>query len=171
MNNHSYHQWSARGFTLIELMVVIAIAAILMAVAVPSYMSFSANNNASDITLILKASINRAKNEAVRQGTTMKLCALKSDGSTNCGIATSWQYGWVIVPASSSTIIQKYQPNGASGIVISTTGTPPLSFSAQGLMTPIATFTFTIKPPQCTSGFQVVVGAAGQTTTTQVTCP
>lgn len=57
-----------RGFTLIELMVTVAIAAILLMVAVPGMTSFKRNAELTSATNSLLVAINTARGEAMKRG-------------------------------------------------------------------------------------------------------
>ena len=63
---HSNRRYEA-GLTLIELAVAISILAILVSVAIPSFVEFLKNNRVSSQTNELVALISLAKNEAVRR--------------------------------------------------------------------------------------------------------
>lgn len=77
----------ARGFTLIELMVTLALVVILMAVAVPSLTTFQRNAQLTSFSNTMLASINAARGEAMKRG--MNAMMVPSDGS-------SWSSGWVV---------------------------------------------------------------------------
>jgi type IV fimbrial biogenesis protein FimT len=87
---------AARGFTLIELMVTVAVAVILIAVGVPAFNSFVMNDR--DITQInaLVASFNYARSEAIKQhgSAGVKVCP-SSDGAT-CNGTSAWSGGWIV---------------------------------------------------------------------------
>jgi type IV fimbrial biogenesis protein FimT len=59
---------SAGGFTLIELMVTVAIIAIAMTVAVPSLTTFQRNSELTSTINTLLAAMNAAKGEAMKRG-------------------------------------------------------------------------------------------------------
>lgn len=59
------------GFTILELMVVIAVLAILLTVAVPSIQQLIKNNRVTSQTNELVAMINFARNEAIRRNGTI----------------------------------------------------------------------------------------------------
>ncbi|RPA63882.1 prepilin-type N-terminal cleavage/methylation domain-containing protein [Shewanella frigidimarina] len=79
------------GFTLIEVMVTVAIAAIVIVVAVPSlnslYESVRAKNNTDKIHSILVL----ARNQAINYGTIVNICSLQT--ATSCKSGTDWSKG------------------------------------------------------------------------------
>ena len=76
-----------RGFTLVELMVTLALMAILVGIAVPSFSTMIANNRIATQTNELVGALNLARSEAVRRGQGVSI------RSTAAGIefATGWR--------------------------------------------------------------------------------
>jgi len=70
------------GFTLIELMVVIAIAGILLLVGVPSLNSYFQNNNIITTSNHINSFIALARSEALKRGHQIIVC--RSSGTTSC---------------------------------------------------------------------------------------
>lgn len=81
-----------QGFTLIELMVTLTVAAILLAVAVPGFSSFIKKNRLDTQQNVLFGSISYARSEAMSRGRNVTLCA-SSDGASCTG---SWSQGWIV---------------------------------------------------------------------------
>lgn len=71
----------SRGFTLIELMVTIAVAAILMAIAVPSFTSLINSNRLTSAANEMVAAVQTARLEAVRTRRPVTICT-SADGLT-----------------------------------------------------------------------------------------
>ncbi|MDO8261672.1 MAG: GspH/FimT family pseudopilin [Gallionella sp.] len=78
---------AGRGFTLIELMVTVAMVAIMMALAVPSITTFMRNAELTSFTNTLLAAINAARSEAMKRG--RHAMVVPNDGS-------DWNSGWVV---------------------------------------------------------------------------
>lgn len=90
------------GFTLIELIVVIALAAIIMTLAVPSYQNLIANNRITAHTNELVTAINMARSEAVKRNVRVVLCrsANPTASSPTCGGSeNTWTTGWLLFAA------------------------------------------------------------------------
>src|SRR4030067_1077024 len=83
------------GFTLIELMVTLAVGAILLSVAVPSFSTMIMNNRLITQTNDFVTALNIARSEAIKRSGRVTMC--KSNDNTACDIsATGWVQGWII---------------------------------------------------------------------------
>ncbi|MFZ5594347.1 MAG: GspH/FimT family pseudopilin [Pseudomonadota bacterium] len=80
------------GFSLVELMVVLAIAAIIATIAVPSFRSTLQNNRLASQANDFVATLHLARGEAVKQGRRTTVCV--SDNQTSCS-GTDWAKGWL----------------------------------------------------------------------------
>jgi type IV fimbrial biogenesis protein FimT len=79
----------ARGFNLIELMVAVAIAAILLGIAVPSFRGTSINTTMVGLNNRLIYALNFARSEAVRRGVAVEVLAVNGNAS--------WSQGWSVI--------------------------------------------------------------------------
>lgn len=85
------------GFTLIELLVTIAAAAILMAVAVPSFNDLIVSSRLSTQTNDLIAAINTARSEAIKRNRNTSFCRAASATATSCVSSSgTWEH-WIVV--------------------------------------------------------------------------
>lgn len=89
-----------RGLTLIELMVAIAVIAVLAVLAVPNLNNFMRNNRLTSQINSFVSALQVARNEAVKRGAHVVLCA--SDNQTSCN-TTQWELGWIIFVDGSNT--------------------------------------------------------------------
>ena len=78
---------------MIELMVVLAIAAILATVAVPSFRSVIQNNRLATQANELTGTLNFARGEAIKRGASVTVCV--SSNQTTCTGGLTWQNGWI----------------------------------------------------------------------------
>ena len=85
---------NSKGFTLLELMVVIAILGITTAIAAPGLSTMIANNRISSGASDFVAALQFAKAEAVARVNPVTLC--KSTNLTGCNGAGDWQQGWIV---------------------------------------------------------------------------
>lgn len=80
-----------RGFTLVELMITLAVVAILVALAAPPFQSFVENNRSVTATNEFLSALTLTRSEAVKRDRVTVLCA-SSDGATCTG---AWNEGWI----------------------------------------------------------------------------
>ena len=83
------------GFTLIELMVTVAVVALVATIAVPSFTQFI--NSQRQVTLIneLVMTMNLARSEAVKQTRHVTVCK-SADGAQCGGNDVDWEDGWIV---------------------------------------------------------------------------
>jgi type IV fimbrial biogenesis protein FimT len=111
MSNHDYRRRIyAEGFTLIELMVTLAIAAVLATLAAPSFQAMIIKSRLTGVGSQFTGHIFRARNEAISRNTCTVMClstttetAVTTNGSgkvnggpicANAG--NDWQQGWIV---------------------------------------------------------------------------
>jgi type IV fimbrial biogenesis protein FimT len=90
---------ASRGFTLLELMVTLTVAAILFGIGVPSFVQLVRNSRATTGINDLSTAFAIARSEAVRRGTNVTVCR-SSDGAT-CG--ANWADGWIAFVDTAAT--------------------------------------------------------------------
>lgn len=83
------------GFTMTELVVTMGIAAMLMAIGVPSYRYVTYSNRVSGEINGLLGDLQYARSEAVKEGQQVSICPASAD-YTSCVTSSSWQSGWIV---------------------------------------------------------------------------
>ena len=91
-----------RAFTLIELLITIAVAGVLIAIAVPSFKSAIIGNQLNTISSELADAMSTARNESVNRNKTMILCRTDTAESAACKTGTIWEY-WIIKQNTSTS--------------------------------------------------------------------
>jgi len=83
-----------RGFTLMELMFTITVLAILLGLAVPSFLDTVRNNRLITQNNEFIGALNLARNEAWKRGNSVSMCA--SADQATCSGANDWTTGWIV---------------------------------------------------------------------------
>lgn len=83
-----------RGFTLVELVVTIALLAILTTLAAPSFAELLRQWRRDSATRELTTSMQLARSEAIKSSRQMVVCP-STDGSS-CAASNEWNTGWIV---------------------------------------------------------------------------
>ncbi len=159
------------GFTLLELMVTVAVAAILLALALPSFQQTLRSNRVATSTNALLGALALARSEAIRTTHTSSLCA--SSSGTACG--GTWTDGFLVWTDSNANGVLnagetvKFS-HGSESISLTGAGNS-ITFDARGR--PSAAAILTLKATTCGSAQlqrRVEVRLTGQVSTSKESC-
>ncbi len=184
-----------QAFTLIELMVTLAVLAIVLAVAIPSFNTQIQNNRSLALGEDFTTALSFARSEAVKRGGPVTLCASNA-AQADCG--NDWDNGWLIAvdaadetaaapsvdsaddilrvwdtpPDNAVITVQRTDSDGSNG-----TATSFIRFTGMGTLARINNEAKSAKvvahTEGCTGESQqtVVVGVAGLVRVSRTACP
>ena len=89
LSKRGWENTQCGGFTLLELMITIALVAIVMGIGVPSYQDFVVKNRIQTQASEIRSSLAMARVEAIRRGLWIRVCP----GQDGCRGA-NWHEGW-----------------------------------------------------------------------------
>lgn len=115
------------GYTLIELMVTIAILAILLTIAVPSFTSVINSNRLEAQASEIAISLQSARSEALRLNRSVSVC--RSTNGSTCAGAGQWDSWITLLPGNNALLRNAY----AKAPVQVTSAVSAVTFGADGL--------------------------------------
>lgn len=142
------HPSRGQGFTLIELMITIAIAAILLAIGIPSFRTMILQNRLSGNVNEFIAANMFARSEAIKLGQGVTLCpAVNAEsGSNACVDPGDWSTGWLVTTTDPVTAIQTVLARQAalpSETSVTPAASAAITYTGMGQLKTTATSTLT----------------------------
>jgi type IV fimbrial biogenesis protein FimT len=131
------------GFTLVEMMVTVAVVAVLAGVAVPAMRAFVQDERQFTQAQRLWMSLNLARSESRKQDVSINVCA-STDGLTCSGSASGWSTGWIVLSSAAGTakpaMTVPALPSGST--VLEAAPLAAVTFYSNGMVNAPAAFTF-----------------------------
>lgn len=171
------------GFTLVELVVTVAVVAVVASLAMPDFSETVRQWRRDSATRTLTSSLQLARSEAIKSTRKVMLCP--STNSTSCASSTEWRNGWIVFVDDGATdqafnsgerILQVVSSQGGIASLTTAANVEFLQFMPNGLMAAGSTSgaktgatTFTITPSGATSATlvnKVVVSSVGRPSVT-----
>jgi len=158
------------GFTVIELMIGIAVLAIVMGLAVPAFTQFIQNNRLAAKANEVVGAFQFARAEALKRGLPVRVCS-SSDGN---GCNGEWNEGWVAIADPGGTdeeVLRRWPTPGDDFQFTPTSGYA--GFDPSGFSTSSTEQTFSLMLDGCTndSARDILVEATGRVASERVDCP
>jgi type IV fimbrial biogenesis protein FimT len=117
------------GFTLVELLVTLAIAGVLLAVGVPAMTSFLADQAAAANADEFAEALRFARAEAIKRGGAVTMCA--STDLATC--SDNWKSGWIVKADDSGKVLRVQNPLRSMGDL--TAAAETVTFQSTGIVT------------------------------------
>ncbi|WP_310154748.1 GspH/FimT family pseudopilin [Luteimonas sp. 3794] len=165
---------AAAGFTMVELMVTVAIIGILAVVAVPAMTGLINNSRLSGLSGEVVSAVQFARSEAVRRNARVTLCA-SADGLA-CSNAADWSRWIVLAPDNTSGGTDVVLDGVAPGNAQVSGPAGRIVFRPSGLVVSQAQLTACVPTTNPENNRRIVtVGLSGSPVTTRAngagTCP
>jgi len=149
-----------KGYTLIEVLITVAVSSIFVAIAIPSFTPLLQRNSLSTASNDLVGSLALARSEAVKRNQQVTLRAVTADGDTD------WNNGFQVVLTNDNTLIKQIDRSNTD-VPVAETSMPlitQVTFNGSGTLASTApNFDFCLE--NNTMGNTVSVNISGRTRT------
>ncbi|VAW79514.1 hypothetical protein MNBD_GAMMA15-1217 [hydrothermal vent metagenome] len=135
------------AFTLMELMIGLAIASIVLSVGVPSFTSLINNNRLTSQVNELVTTFNLARSEAIKRGRPIDISAASGD--------ENWKDGWTVEVNGTGTDIRVFAAQKGSHTLVADGDEPTFTYNSQGFLS-------TACAASCTISLCVASGEIGR---------
>lgn len=160
-----------KGFTLIELMIVVALVAIIAAIGYPSFTEFTASQRVRAAASALYDSLLLARSEAVKRNTKVAMCA--SDiipppfvCDTNLDLAN----GWAIAVKSDNTLLRTQEAFAGLQFTLDPAN-PLIEYNRFGRLSSGAGTKIAAKSPSSSKWRCITIDTVGRPRVTEGVCP
>jgi len=127
------------GFTLTEMVITMAIVAILIVVGTPSFQYVTTSNRATSEVNGLLGDLQFARAEAIKEGQTVSVCP-SNDGITCSGNGGAWQTGWLVFSDTGTIgiidgtdfVLRAQKPFSSTDTLQADNGVNVITFSREG---------------------------------------
>jgi len=163
-----------QGFSLVELLIVIAVLAVVLGFAVPNMRQMVLNNRTKTAVNSLVNGLQMARSEAITRNKTITFCPSNEQGiscaTSSDKMGMGYQYGALVM--ADNSVIYRTEPT-PKNVTVNNEGSSKIDFQSSGVVNNIGTISVTgqgnIKRTIC-------IGAFGQTHTkegigAEVKCP
>ncbi len=164
-----------RGFTLIELMITIVIAAILLTIGIPSFKELISNNRLISSSNSLVAMLQSARMSAIQQSRTVTVCIDNNLGTDGCD-GSNWADGWKIWSdvdgdgtVDTDEILQ-VRKGITNSITITSSGGSSVNFTSTGAASASVTYTICDSNRTGETGTQIAISSTGRISSNAYGC-
>lgn len=145
------------GFSLVELVLAIAVLAILVTIALPSFTETFASQRVKTTASSLYVSILRARSEAIKTDSTVTISPISGE----------WSKGWIIQnPLYPDITLDRYDQKGS----VTISGPAALQYKATGRLANSAASKFSISAADTSSQRCISISLSGQPVSKKEAC-
>jgi type IV fimbrial biogenesis protein FimT len=168
------------GFTLVELMVALAVGIIILAFGVPAFVNMLSTNRMAGYSNDLVMAMKLARSEAVTRASSVTICASNNDQTACSG--NDWFNGWIVfiddnadaVLDAGETIhrVWAIPPGERADLLFEATSPNAIRFDAAGGNAAGAATQFAFKDIDCRAnqGRQITVSIMGRSSVENMAC-
>ena len=121
------------GFTLVELMITILLAAILMGIGIPMMRDMVGNNRLSSQTNEIVAAVTLARSTAINLNQAVTFCRANTEAATTCsGSTADWAF-WLVRNGAGNVVRRGALPSATLLRMTSTLNIDQIVFASDGL--------------------------------------
>ena len=136
-----------RGFTLIELMVTVAVLAIILSIAIPSFSGILLSNRISTTANELRTTMQVARSEAVKRKKPVVVCRASADFEKCETGKSDWSVGWLMMSGNN---VLKVWESGRTLVVQGPIST--IEFAGDGSLS--TAYSLKVNAQDCSNGIQ-----------------
>ncbi len=158
------------GITIVEIMVALAIAAVLIGLALPAFQGFVAQNTLTTQLNDFILAVQYARSEAGRQGGTATVQAQNAGDNAN-----EWGPGWCVVignPGNCNNPIRTFDALGDNTLdgTGALDGVGAISFNSRGLLIGVAGGAVDLCDPDEDPGRRITLSPIGRVSSAELDC-
>jgi type IV fimbrial biogenesis protein FimT len=173
---------AVRGFTLLELMVAVAILGILLGIGVPAFREMLTANRLTSVANEMVTAFTVARSEARSRGIPVTLCAANA-ALDECEDTPQWNDGWIVFTDDIGTpgvvddddeVLQAFPapPTGFSVTAVTPATLSFVRFLRSGAPDPVSAKTLKLMRPYCSGSKarQILITTTGRVASAKATC-
>ncbi len=162
-----------RGFTLVEMMIVLVILGVILTVALPGFRNLTLAIRLSNYANEMVAAVYLARAEAIKRNVNVTLCATAD--SVACSTSGGWAQGWIIMDPNDVVIQEQPALESGFSLVETGSGAHALTFDSSGYVNAASTFKLCRQVPSVGhQERQIALTASGRASVTRTdlgVCP
>jgi type IV fimbrial biogenesis protein FimT len=127
------------GFTMVEMIMTVAVGAILLTIGIPSFRYVTNSNRiAAEINGLL-GDMQFARSEAIKEGASVSVCISTDQATCAGGTTNTWQNGWIVISSAATTGVLRVQaPFSSTDTFVGTNSLGTVTFNRDGYANGIA---------------------------------